>query len=81
MACALRFSRSSDASITDRFVGMYVNELSFDFGDGGRQAIAELLRRAQAVGAFDQPVKTEFVARGLGTPSTPRHPSSKHARR
>jgi 1,4-dihydroxy-6-naphthoate synthase len=62
MAYALRFGRSSDASITDRFVGMYVNELSFDSGDEGRQAIAELLRRAQAIGAFDQPVKIEFVA-------------------
>jgi 1,4-dihydroxy-6-naphthoate synthase len=62
MAYALRFGRSSDTSITDRFVGMYVNELSFDSGDEGRQIIAELLRRAQAIGAFDQPVKIEFVA-------------------
>ena len=62
MAYALRFGRSSDASITDRFVGMYVNERSFDFGDEGRQAIAELLRRAQAIGTFDRPVKIEFAA-------------------
>lgn len=41
MAYALGFGRSSDASITDRFVGMYVNGLSFDLGDEGRQAIAE----------------------------------------
>jgi 1,4-dihydroxy-6-naphthoate synthase len=61
MAYAMRFGRSSDASITDRFVGMYVNELSFDFGDEGRQAIAELLKRAQAIDAFRQPVKIEFV--------------------
>jgi 1,4-dihydroxy-6-naphthoate synthase len=62
MAYAMRFGRSSNAAITDRFVGMYVNELSFDFGDEGRQAIAELLRRAQAIGAFEIPVKIEFVA-------------------
>ena len=61
-AYAMRFGRSSDATITDRFVGMYVNEHSFDFGDEGRQAIAELLGRAQAIGAFDDPVKIEFVA-------------------
>ena len=61
MAYALRFGRSSDASITDRFVGMYVNERSFDFGDEGRQAIAELLRRAQAIGTFDRPVKIDFA--------------------
>jgi 1,4-dihydroxy-6-naphthoate synthase len=62
MAYAMRFGRSSDLAITDRFVGMYVNEHSFDFGDEGRQAIAELLGRAQAIGAFDRPVKIEFVA-------------------
>jgi len=62
MAYAMRFGRSSDAAITDRFVGMYVNEHSFDFGDEGRQAIAELLGRAQAIGAFEKPVKIEFVA-------------------
>ncbi|MGD0167375.1 MAG: MqnA/MqnD/SBP family protein [Gaiellaceae bacterium] len=62
MAYAMRFGRSSDAVITDRFVGMYVNELSFDFGDEGRQAIAELLKRAQAINAFERPVKIEFVA-------------------
>ena len=62
MAYAMRFGRSSDAAITDRFVGMYVNEHSFDFGDEGREAIAELLGRAQAIGAFDRAVKIEFVA-------------------
>jgi 1,4-dihydroxy-6-naphthoate synthase len=62
MAYAMRFGRSSDASITARFVGMYVNELSFDFGDEGRQAIEELLRRAERIGAFRQPVRIEFAA-------------------
>jgi 1,4-dihydroxy-6-naphthoate synthase len=63
-AHAMRFGRSSDAEITARFVDMYVNEHSFDFGAEGREAIAELLRRAQLVGAFEQPVKIEFVDRG-----------------
>jgi 1,4-dihydroxy-6-naphthoate synthase len=61
MAHAMRFGRSSDSRITDRFVGMYVNELSFDFGAEGREAISELLRRAQAIGAIERPVKVEFV--------------------
>jgi 1,4-dihydroxy-6-naphthoate synthase len=61
MAYAMRFGRSSDAAITDRFVGMYVNDLSFDLGDEGPQAIAELLRRGQAAGAFDHPVNVEFL--------------------
>ncbi|MGZ4462639.1 MAG: MqnA/MqnD/SBP family protein [Gaiellaceae bacterium] len=62
MAYAMRFGRSSDASITARFVGMYVNELSFDFGNEGQQAIEELLRRAEQIGAFLQPVRIEFAA-------------------
>ena len=32
----------------DRFVGMYVNELTQDYGDEGREAVTELLRRAEA---------------------------------
>ena len=46
----------------DRFVAMYVNELTCDYGDEGRQAVAELLRRAEAVGAYERPVKLEFVS-------------------
>jgi 1,4-dihydroxy-6-naphthoate synthase len=35
-----------DAERGDRFVGMYVNELTLDYGDEGRQAVRELLARA-----------------------------------
>jgi predicted solute-binding protein len=41
---------------------MYVNERSFDFGVEGRQAIDELLRRAQAIDTFDRPVRIDFAA-------------------
>jgi 1,4-dihydroxy-6-naphthoate synthase len=47
--------------LADRFVGMYVNELTEDYGDEGRQAVRELLRRAEALGAFPTPVRVEFV--------------------
>jgi len=40
---------------------MYVNELTQDYGDEGRQAVRELLARAEAVGAYDAPVRVEFV--------------------
>jgi 1,4-dihydroxy-6-naphthoate synthase len=59
---ALRFGRGLDAALADRFVGMYVNELTEDYGDEGRQAVAELLRRGELAGAFDSPVRVEFVA-------------------
>ena len=45
----------------DRFVGMYVNELTEDYGEEGRRAVRELLRRGEEIGAFREPVKVEFV--------------------
>ncbi len=61
MAYALQFGRGLDVSLADRYVGMYVNELTEDVGDEGRQAVQELLRRAEAVGAWNAPVRVEFV--------------------
>jgi len=58
---ALRFGRGLDEELADRFVGMYVNELTCDYGEEGRQAVRELLARAEAMGAFEAPVKVEFV--------------------
>ena len=52
MAYAMEFSRGLEPHLADRFVGMYVNELTCDYGDEGRQAVEELLRRAEALGAF-----------------------------
>ena len=43
------------------FVGMYVNELTEDYGEEGREAVAELLRRGEEAGAFERPVRVEFV--------------------
>jgi 1,4-dihydroxy-6-naphthoate synthase len=58
---ALQFGRGLDESLADRFVGMYVNELTQDYGDEGRQAVRELLRRGEELGAFSEPVRVEFV--------------------
>lgn len=46
MVYAQQFGRGIDAETADRFVAMYVNELTVDYGDEGRRAVAELLRRA-----------------------------------
>jgi predicted solute-binding protein len=40
---------------------MYVNELTQDYGEEGRQAVRELLSRAEAAGAYESPVRVEFV--------------------
>src|SRR6266511_1177837 len=58
---ALRFGRGLDSELADRFVGMYVNELTEDYGEEGRRAVRELLRRGEAIGAFREPVRVEFV--------------------
>ena len=58
---ALQFGRGIDAAVADRFIEMYVNDLTEDYGDEGRMAVAELLRRGEAIGAFPQPVTIDFV--------------------
>ena len=58
---ALQFGRGLDDALADRFVGMYVNELTEDYGEEGRRAVRELLRRGEEIGAFNEPVKVEFV--------------------
>ena len=61
MRYALGFGRGLDERLADRFVGMYVNELTQDYGNEGRAAVEELLRRGEAAGAFREPVRVEFV--------------------
>jgi 5,8-dihydroxy-2-naphthoate synthase len=58
---ALQFGRGIDAAIADRFVSMYVNELTRDYGGEGRAAVAELLRRGEELGAFPDPVQVDWV--------------------
>ena len=62
MEYALQFGRGLDTELADRFVGMYVNELTCDYGDEGRQAVRELLERAEALGTYERPVRVEFVS-------------------
>ncbi len=59
---ALRYGRGLGADLGDRFVGMYVNDLTRDYGDDGRRAVAELLARGERAGAFPRPVQVEFVS-------------------
>jgi 1,4-dihydroxy-6-naphthoate synthase len=59
---ALQFGRGIDAAVADRFISMYVNELTQDYGDEGRKAVSELLRRGEGLGAFPAPVRLDWVA-------------------
>jgi 5,8-dihydroxy-2-naphthoate synthase len=58
---ALQFGRGIDEAVADRFISMYVNDLTQDYGQEGRQAVSELLRRGEAIGAFPAPVHLDFV--------------------
>ncbi|HEY8705541.1 MAG TPA: MqnA/MqnD/SBP family protein [Gaiellaceae bacterium] len=58
---ALGFGRGMDSERGDRFIDMYVNELTRDYGDEGRLAVQELLSRAEAAGAYDVPVRVQFA--------------------
>jgi 1,4-dihydroxy-6-naphthoate synthase len=62
MAYAMEFSRGLEPHLADRFVGMYVNDLTCDYGEEGRRAVEELLSRAEALGAYEHPVRVEFVS-------------------
>ena len=46
----------------DRFVGMYVNEWTLDYGPRGRAAVAKLLDEGHKKGILPKPVTAEFVA-------------------
>lgn len=50
LAYALRFARGMDTETADRFVGMYVNEMTLDMGERGLGAIREFLARGAAAG-------------------------------
>jgi len=50
LAYAKAFGRGLDDGTNDRFVGMYVNELTLDYGDRGRRAIARFLEEGAAAG-------------------------------
>ncbi len=62
LAHAKAYSRGLDDSRTDRFVGMYVNAYTVDYGATGRRAVSELIERARRAGLLPGPVDLTFVA-------------------
>ena len=57
---ALQFGRGLDRAKADRFVGMYVNELTLEYGDRGRMAVTRLLDEAWEKRLIPKPVVVEF---------------------
>jgi 1,4-dihydroxy-6-naphthoate synthase len=59
---ALQFGRGLDRARTDRFVGMYVNDLTLSYGERGRQGVERLLTDAFERGLIPRRVPIEFAA-------------------
>ena len=59
---AEQFGRGLDTARTDRFVGMYVNELTLDYGARGREAVARLFGDAFARQLIPNQIPIEFVS-------------------
>jgi 1,4-dihydroxy-6-naphthoate synthase len=59
---ALQYARDMDISLADKFVGMYVNDWTLDYGPRGREAVRRLLDEAHKAGIISKPVDVEFVA-------------------
>ena len=58
---ALKFGRDLDRGLADRFVGMYVNQWTLDYGPRGREAITRLLKEGAAAGLVPDAREIEYV--------------------
>ena len=58
---SLAYARDMGAKLTGKFIGMYVNEFTRDYGDAGRAAIRKFLTAAHDKGYIDVPIELEFV--------------------
>jgi 1,4-dihydroxy-6-naphthoate synthase len=58
---AMTFARGMDPGVADRFVGMWVNEMTLDCGERGRRAVQTLLDRGHQAGVIPRRVQADFV--------------------
>lgn len=58
---ALKFARGMDKKRADRFIGMYVNELTLDYGERGRKAVELFLKEAFQKGFIENLPSIEFI--------------------
>jgi 1,4-dihydroxy-6-naphthoate synthase len=62
LAYAMQFARDLDPQLADKFVGMYVNERTVDYGLDGREAVRRLLDMGHKAGIIPYEARVEFVA-------------------
>jgi 1,4-dihydroxy-6-naphthoate synthase len=58
---SLPYARDMDTNLAGKFIGMYVNEFTRDYGEVGRAAIRKFLTEAHDKGYIDAPIEVEFV--------------------
>jgi len=59
---AMQFAREMDTELADKFVGMYVNNLTLSYGEKGKQAVRELIMRGTKAGLLPGPPDVEFLS-------------------
>jgi 1,4-dihydroxy-6-naphthoate synthase len=58
---AMQFARDMDSELADKFIGMYVNKWTLGYGDRGRKAVNEFLKRGVDAGLIPGPPEAEFL--------------------
>jgi 1,4-dihydroxy-6-naphthoate synthase len=61
LAYAMQFARDLDSPTADKFVGMYVNERTLDYGSDGREAVRRLLDMGHKAGIIGPEAKVDWV--------------------
>ena len=58
---SLAYARDMNSQLASKFIGMYVNDFTRDYGEIGRSAISKFLGDAHDTGYLDTPIEVEFV--------------------
>jgi 5,8-dihydroxy-2-naphthoate synthase len=62
LAYAMQFARDLDTQSADKFIGMYVNERTLDYGSEGREAVRRLLDMGHKAGIIGPEARVDWVA-------------------
>jgi 1,4-dihydroxy-6-naphthoate synthase len=62
LAYAMQFARDMSPELADRFVAMWVNELTLDYGERGKEGVRRLLQEGYEKGIIPNRVEVEFVS-------------------
>ncbi len=62
LAYALQFARDMSPELADRFIAMWVNDLTVDYGERGREGVRRLLKEGYEAGIIPHEVDIEFVS-------------------